>query len=175
MLRSVGHGGMGGSVLWILLPSLPSLSSLFPPSLLSPPSPPSLSLSPLPLLSLPSLLSQGARAVKPPSAGGLYTCCRPGHHPGPALSSVVHSFRYETTESLVCWGDYVSSHAPDLLDEGGEEGRFSKTILALREDQTCEPALNPPAPGVCTCSMSILAHLLYSCVTEVSEQMEHER
>ena len=128
VLRSVGHGGMGGSMNITPLSTLP-LSS------------------PLPL-SPPSLLSQGARAVEPPSAGGLYTCCRPGHHPGPTLSSVVHSFRYDTTESFVCWGDCVSSHAPDLLDEEGEEGRFGKTILALREDQTCEPALNPSPGGL---------------------------
>ena len=59
---------------------------------------------------------------------------------------------------------------PDLLDEGGEEGRFGETILALREDQTCEPST--PGPGVV--HIVIVLSTYYRCVTEVSEQMEHE-
>ena len=40
---------------------------------------------------------------------------------------------------------------PDLLDEGGERGKFSETILALREDQICELLLSPSPMQASTC------------------------
>ena len=72
----------------------------------------------------------------------------------------------------------LSIEHAELLEEGGVEGTFSETILALREDQmrktaTCSrTGLQPYEHG--TLSLSFSRSLLSRRHLEVPKQMEHE-
>lgn len=117
-LRSVGHGWIG--FLLLLLSSLPLLSSLREQELSN-------------LLQQKDYVHAVGLAITLDQPFRVLSILS-GRTPLKALLHVL--------ESLL-WCLHLP---PDLLDEGGEEGRFGETILALREDQTCEPST--PGPGV---------------------------